>query len=152
MNRHLLPASVLCLLVACQVDGAPTGITRADLQGAFCGAVMPPLTQWNGKPLPATKSGMGVVFIYPDTPTKGRTWTVETDGDQVVAWVELDTSAVGTLVGTIVGEGDPTAPPIKVGGPHTPRFDDATFFLNAATLEHAADTQASGDPCGEPSK
>ncbi|MEO7733672.1 MAG: hypothetical protein ABIY55_22095 [Kofleriaceae bacterium] len=144
--------AMLFLATACGVDAptAATGVEQAVVGGddaALCGAAMPAMTKWDGKPLPQPH-GEAAVFILTDPQDAGRTWAIETDGDQVVAWVELDTHDTGHLIDVLGSDGVPYMPVVKLPRPLPPRVIDAAFFLALAVNDRAA-LEAAANACSE---
>jgi hypothetical protein len=145
--RKILFAT-LVLAAACDVDArSAASVVEQGVSGddPFCGAAMPAMTKWDGKPLPATQ-GAAAVFIVTDPQDAGRSWAIETDDAQVVAWVDLDAQDTGRLIDVIAAQGDPRAPVLKVPRPTPPRDLDATFYLALAANNRAA-LQAALDAC-----
>lgn len=152
MNKKILFVS-LCWATACAVKPSsfPAVVESAGTSASTSGnAVMPKLTVWNGKPLPSTQSTLATVFIVSGPRDPGRSWAIETDGDHVAAWVDLDSKEVGSLVQIMLGlKVLPLLTIIKVPPPPPPRDEDAAFYLKLADdmhqdLVHAADLCCNG--------
>jgi len=144
----------LCCAAACAVKPSsyPAVVDGAGTSAGTSGkAVMPELTAWDGKPLPPTQSTLATLFIIFGPRDPGRSWAIETDGDHVAAWVDLDSKEVGSLVQSmLVLKNPPLLVILKVPPPPPPRYMDARFYVALGRQEYLGLDEAAKACCPGP--
>lgn len=145
---------IASLLIACQAQTAPTQTTPppapAPSDEPWCaaaperpGAAMPPLEPYAGALPPGPQQAEAVALVFASPTDQGRLWAVYVDGDQVVAWHDLERAAYaaysGKLIDSLWGARwvprinvPPPPPPVDGGGDLR---ELAVFFLEVARLE-----------------